>query len=65
MRLIERETQQEVDSYEVEGRPGFYRLVSECTARGFGLLWWKDGEAGEILCQVTRNPKVGLKGENK
>jgi hypothetical protein len=55
VRLIERETRSEVGAYEVEGRPSFQRLVSECTARGFGLLWWRDGRPGEILCQVTRN----------
>jgi hypothetical protein len=55
VRLIERETRSQVGAYEVEGRPSFQRLVSECTVRGFGLLWWRDGRPGEIFCQVTRN----------
>ena len=55
VRLIERETRAEVGAYETDGRPAFQCLVSECTARGYGLLWWRDGRPGEILCQVTRN----------
>lgn len=58
VRLIERETRGEVGAYEMEGRPTFQRLVAECTARGLGLLWWRDGRHGEILCQVTRNREV-------
>ncbi|HYB73305.1 MAG TPA: hypothetical protein VED18_08040 [Candidatus Sulfotelmatobacter sp.] len=65
VRLIERETRSEVGAYEVEGRPSFQRLVSECTARGFGLLWWRDGRPGEILCQVTRNREAeGPRGDS-
>ena len=58
VRLIERETRGEVGAYDVEGRPTFQRLIAECTARGLGLLWWRDGRPGEILCQVTRNRDV-------
>ena len=58
VRLLDRETRAEVGAYEVEGRPGFQRLVAECTARGYGLLWWRDGRPGEILCQVTKNRDV-------
>lgn len=63
VRLIERETRSEVGTYQVEGRPSFQRLVSECTARGYGLLWWRDGRPGEILCQVTRNRGVAGRAE--
>jgi hypothetical protein len=55
---LDRETRAEVGAYEVEGRPGFQHLVAECTARGYGLLWWRDGRPGEILCQVTKNRDV-------
>jgi hypothetical protein len=55
VRLLDRETRQDVAAYEVEGRPGFQQLVAECTARGYGLLWWRDGRPGEIICQVTKN----------
>ena len=55
VRLLDRETRQEVAAYEVQGRPGFQQLVAECTARGYGLLWWRDGRPGEIVCQVTKN----------
>ena len=55
VRLLDRETRQEVAAYEVDGRPGFQQLVAECTARGYGLLWWRDGRPGEIVCQVTKN----------
>jgi hypothetical protein len=58
VRLIERETRAEVGAYEADGRPTFQRLVAECTARGYGLLWWRDARPGEILCQVTRNRDV-------
>jgi len=58
VRLLDRETRAEVGAYEVEGRPGFQRLVAECTARGYGLLWWRDGRPGEIVCQVTKNRDV-------
>ncbi len=65
VRLLDRETRQEVAAYEVDGRPGFQQLVAECTARGYGLLWWRDGRPGEIVCQVTKNreaqgPRGGL-----
>ena len=63
VRLIDRETRAEVGAYEVEGRPAFQRLVAECTARGYGLLWWRDGRPGEILCQVTKNREVAWPGE--
>ena len=46
VRLIERETRGEVGAYDVEGRPTFQRLIAECTARGLGLLWWRDGRPG-------------------
>lgn len=58
VRLIDRESKKEVGGYEVEDRPSFQRLISECTARGYGLLWWKD-VAGEIICSVTRNRGTG------
>src|SRR3970282_2056299 len=58
VRLIERETRGEGGGYEVGGRPTSQRLIAECTARGLGLLWWRDGRPGEILCQVTRNRDV-------